>query len=720
MTILSFNNSLAGQSGLSPKFVFVDTDNLTTDAESSGFLNAYKDQLSEDDMILMSSKPTITTITSKLYTASFSSGNVVLTVYGSGGGGNFNPASNYVVTGTWDFQNKFTVTSNTQPIYIGNSATSPPLLTNEIGLEAVSNLYLTSNANAFLNSQSTRVESTAGDLLLYANGGKTSITGSEIDLASPVRMADLPESTAAQIVYIDPLTGLLSRDVGGGGGFNPASNYLVSGTWGFTNASIQMPSLPNNYTGKLVNWNSLNGALSEFNASAIFSPSNSYDGLSNPTMSGDYVFNGSFTVNATSGPVNLNSTNNSIILQTTDPTGTASVIGNSTIVQSNSADNVIESLLGNVFIRGLGPTSNVNIISVDSDVVLTASNGQLNLSSDFANISTVNNLNIYASGPSGVIQMNTNGGDFNLSAGTGGVGGNMNINAQLGDLNFGTASGNFNLNCSFGGFSSSSTDINAGVSAGAGFSISNVDGSASFGTGVASAIALFGSLSGDFQIVAGVNGELIATGLTFTATNLTENIASNVVCFVGGASSSTITGAYEVLSSDEIILGSQSAFTITSNDIFNATSQNNIAFQSLAGNINLLSFGSATISTTTDVIMPQYGAGTATFLAGGNITSVSDKRKKEHVYDLNIDECLQAVLNATPVKFKFAEGTRERECDDGSFLGFYAQDIQKAHSLFEEVVDQSKNGDYSLGYHELIAVLFGAIKKIDQKIKETT
>lgn len=109
--------------------------------------------------------------------------------------------------------------------------------------------------------------------------------------------------------------------------------------------------------------------------------------------------------------------------------------------------------------------------------------------------------------------------------------------------------------------------------------------------------------------------------------------------------------------------------------------------------------------------LSNYGAGTATFDASGNITSVSDERLKTGIepYLSGLYELL--LLN--PIQYKWDEksGNETKE----TYAGFSAQNVKSAIPLG---TGENKDGYLSLQERAIVATLVNAVKEQQQIIDE--
>lgn len=108
------------------------------------------------------------------------------------------------------------------------------------------------------------------------------------------------------------------------------------------------------------------------------------------------------------------------------------------------------------------------------------------------------------------------------------------------------------------------------------------------------------------------------------------------------------------------------------------------------------------------VQMNNYGAGTATFDASGNITSVSDMRLKnlQGMYGVGLKQLMQI----NPIVYKYNKKSKLDTVNN--YIGFSAQNVKDA--LGENAVGINKDGYYSLQDRALIAASINAIKELKQ------
>jgi len=111
------------------------------------------------------------------------------------------------------------------------------------------------------------------------------------------------------------------------------------------------------------------------------------------------------------------------------------------------------------------------------------------------------------------------------------------------------------------------------------------------------------------------------------------------------------------------------------------------------------------------VQMGAYGAGTATFDASGNISSVSDERLKN--IQGNLKYGLKEILQIHPILFKWNK--RSGLDTDHIYTGFSAQEIQK---LIPETVGQGKDGYLSLSDRGIEGALVNATKELAKENRD--
>ena len=122
------------------------------------------------------------------------------------------------------------------------------------------------------------------------------------------------------------------------------------------------------------------------------------------------------------------------------------------------------------------------------------------------------------------------------------------------------------------------------------------------------------------------------------------------------------------------------------------------------------SIGLIVVAATNLVRMPKYGAGSATFDASGNISSVSDVRTKRNVRAF--DRGLKEVLKLSPVLhgYTVASGLDQTKND---YAGFLAQEVQ---AIIPEAIGRNADGMLSFADRPVIAALVNAVKELKGQI----
>ena len=139
-----------------------------------------------------------------------------------------------------------------------------------------------------------------------------------------------------------------------------------------------------------------------------------------------------------------------------------------------------------------------------------------------------------------------------------------------------------------------------------------------------------------------------------------------------------------------------------------------IAATDATGVIRLYTGGTATrvtINSSGTQTWSAYGAGTATFDASGNITSVSDERLKTvlGVFTLGVP----AIMGIRPIRYRYIA---ESGCDRTNiYAGFSAQNIMR---FVPEAVGRNLAGLYSLNLITLVAVAVTAIQQLVAEVDE--
>lgn len=216
---------------------------------------------------------------------------------------------------------------------------------------------------------------------------------------------------------------------------------------------------------------------------------------------------------------------------------------------------------------------------------------------------------------------------------------------------------------------------------------------------------------------AGVLGEYTTTGTG------TELVKSNTPTLIDGAS---ITGAFPDLDLNatsgnpfisQSLSGVNKGFWGTSGSA-GAFITNSVAgdmcFRAQTFMIKFSADGGTTehmnIKTTGVVQMGSYGAGTATFDASGNISSVSDERLKTDIkfYKTGLKE----LMNINPIQYKW--NSKSGMETGGTYAGFSAQNVKDNIPLG---TGENKDGYLSLQDRALLATLVNAVKEQQREIQ---
>lgn len=111
------------------------------------------------------------------------------------------------------------------------------------------------------------------------------------------------------------------------------------------------------------------------------------------------------------------------------------------------------------------------------------------------------------------------------------------------------------------------------------------------------------------------------------------------------------------------------------------------------------------------VQMPKYGAGTATFDASGNISSVSDERLKNIQGEYKSG--LKEILKINPIYYKWNDKSGLET--EHTYAGFSAQNV-KAHIPYG--TGENKDGYLSLQDRAILATLVNAVKELEKQISD--
>lgn len=129
-----------------------------------------------------------------------------------------------------------------------------------------------------------------------------------------------------------------------------------------------------------------------------------------------------------------------------------------------------------------------------------------------------------------------------------------------------------------------------------------------------------------------------------------------------------------------------------------------------SGNVGIgITTPSAQLHTTGTVRFQNFGAGTATFDANGNVSSVSDERFKNIDGEFTVG--LNQILGINPIKYHWNDLSGLEK--DNLYTGFSAQNIRK---YIPEAVSINGQGYYTVQDKVITAVLVNATKELSKEI----
>lgn len=181
------------------------------------------------------------------------------------------------------------------------------------------------------------------------------------------------------------------------------------------------------------------------------------------------------------------------------------------------------------------------------------------------------------------------------------------------------------------------------------------------------------------------------------ATGTTDGADGNILGLAGGGTRGATRGAYIDISGNEVNSGG-----IT---VVGGAAGGDIVFNiGAAGGETLKLIGASNI-----VKMALYGAGTATFDASGNISSVSDERMK--IIQGKYTAGLKELMGIEPINYKWNKksGMETKH----TYAGFSAQNIQK---VMPDAVYANKEGTLSFNDRAILAAAVNAIKELNAKV----
>lgn len=137
---------------------------------------------------------------------------------------------------------------------------------------------------------------------------------------------------------------------------------------------------------------------------------------------------------------------------------------------------------------------------------------------------------------------------------------------------------------------------------------------------------------------------------------------------------------------------------------------NGSAFNYFGGNVGIgVTSPASQLHTSGTVRFANFGAGTATFDASGNISSVSDERLKDIKGEFKAS--MDAISKIKPILYKWNKKSGLEM--ESIYAGFSAQNVQKA---LPEAVGKNKDGILSLQDRALLAATVNAIKELDSRL----
>ncbi len=131
-----------------------------------------------------------------------------------------------------------------------------------------------------------------------------------------------------------------------------------------------------------------------------------------------------------------------------------------------------------------------------------------------------------------------------------------------------------------------------------------------------------------------------------------------------------------------------------------------------AGNVGIgTASPGAQLHTTGTVRFANFGAGTATFDASGNISSVSDMRLKK--LQRTFTQSIESLVNIVPIVYKWNEKSGMEQ--EHEYIGFSAQNVQEN---IPGAVLENKHGYLSFNDRAITAALVNAVKDLKLEIEE--
>jgi hypothetical protein len=138
-----------------------------------------------------------------------------------------------------------------------------------------------------------------------------------------------------------------------------------------------------------------------------------------------------------------------------------------------------------------------------------------------------------------------------------------------------------------------------------------------------------------------------------------------------------------------------------------------------AGSALAVSVDDSSIETNSDAIRVKDGGISSAKLASSlaisgtfsaqSLQATSDRRLKENITELSPTECADKVAMMQAYRYQFINAPGRRRC------GFMAQE---AGHWLSECVEENQEGMKSISYLDIVAVLAGAIKQLQQEVRE--
>ena len=288
----------------------------------------------------------------------------------------FDTYANYTIYGTWTFvvpPNGTTGGGGGAWLLGGNSESGTQTLSANGNVLLQSNVgsisLLAPNAGQFAYITASNVSITGSAAVNLLGGAytvnaaslATTLSGQlSLGATGGILLPSLANVSTANTIYYNVGTGAISYALAPAA-FNPASNYSVSGTWLFSNASVSMSALANVVTAQTIYYNSTTGLLT-YGAVSSFNQAGTY------VLTGSWQFNCPFAVNASSGDVSISSATQNINLLATTAGKTVNIQGDSlnftaTTVATLQAATLF--LTGSSTVSITGPTTSITSATVN-------------------------------------------------------------------------------------------------------------------------------------------------------------------------------------------------------------------------------------------------------------------------------------------------------------------------------------------------------------------